>query len=230
MSKNFLIGRLCACRRKMKVKNPNFQRLPIYQSPHRHRIMSIKTAEVSTCFECGKLFNEKSRFNKHFRQYHKKQESNCLLCEKTFTTAYLLKNHIGQFHRNVKCDICDSTFVKAVLKRHIKTHQDIQLPCEACGTVFNRKDNLNKHMKLCGTNMTRVRAAPTGEFKCDTCEKVLTNKTNLKQHKRTHARKLRQFDCKFCEKVFTSNQSLGKHVQNVHPNPRRVELQTWDSL
>ena len=71
--------------------------------------------------------------------------------------------------------------------------------------------------------MTRVRAAPTGEFKCDTCEKVLTNKTNLKQHKRTHARKLRQFDCTFCEKVFTSNQSLGKHIQNVHPNPRRVE-------
>ena len=101
----------------------------------------------------------------------------------------------------------------------------MQLQCETCDFVCNRKDRLEMHKKTCGTNMVRVTIAPLKEFKCDTCEKIFTKSANLNQHKRTHAVRVKvgEFDCKLCDKIFTSNQNLGKHIQKVHPNPKRVE-------
>ena len=127
----------------------------------------------------------------------------------------MLKNHIAKSHTNVKCDICDKTVTKKGLSKHIQTHQDITFECEMCDNVYNRKDKLEKHKTTCGSNMVRVREAPTEEYKCDACEKIFTKNAYLSQHKRTHAvrMKLGEYDCKFCEKIYTSNQNLGKHIQ-----------------
>ena len=59
------------------------------------------------CPECGKDFGTLPRFHKHFRQYHKKNESKCTSCEKTFNTAYILRQHVTKVHETKKCDICD---------------------------------------------------------------------------------------------------------------------------
>ena len=53
--------------------------MPIHQLRQIHCTMNISTEDI-TCQECGKSFSERSVFNKHFRQYHKKNESDCLVC------------------------------------------------------------------------------------------------------------------------------------------------------
>ena len=186
---------------------------------------TMNITEGTTCHDCGKVFSDESGFKRHFRQYHKKNESDCHICERKFSTEFLLKNHIGKRHTNVNCDICDKNLLKSALNSHKQTHQENAFKCEMCDNVYTRKNNLEKHMNTCGIDIVRVRKETIGAFNCDTCGKIFTKKAYLTQHKRTHAvrKTLEEFDCKFCEKVYASNQKLGKHVQKAHPNPRRVE-------
>lgn len=83
--------------------------------------MNIYSMEVTTvtCHECGKNFSDKSRFNQHFLQFHKKEESDCHLCDKNFNTAFMFKNHIRKYHGTVNCGVCDKTVAKNELSRHM---------------------------------------------------------------------------------------------------------------
>ena len=176
------------------------------------------------CPECGKDFGTLPRFHKHFRQYHKKNESKCTSCEKTFNTAYILRQHVTNVHETKKCDICDLDFAKGALARHKRIHLETKFECEQCGNVFTRKDKLQTHKRICGTDIVKVVEAPV-TINCETCGKTFTQKRYLKQHKRTHIvqKTAVQYDCKLCDKTFASNQSLGNHISKHHPNPRRVE-------
>ena len=102
------------------------------------------------CPECGKDFGTLPRFHKHFRQYHKKNESKCTSCEKTFNTAYILRQHVTKVHETKKCDICDLDFAKGALARHKRIHLEIKFECEKCDKVFIRKDKLQTHKQICG--------------------------------------------------------------------------------
>ena len=110
---------------------------------------------------------------------------------------------------------CWRATLQGLIQIWTQTHQDTKFECETCDNVHNRRDKLEKHKTTCGSNMVRVREAPTEEYKCDACEKIFTKNAYLSQHKRTHAvrMKLGEYDCKFCEKIYTSNQNLGKHMQ-----------------
>ena len=181
-------------------------------------------AKDMLCPECGKAFGTSLRFHKHFREYHRKNESKCTSCEKTFINEVVLRQHVIKYHETQKCSICDLELAKAALSRHKKTHFEIKFECETCDKVYNRSDNLQKHKLICGTDIVKVVEAPV-TINCETCGKSFTKKRYLQQHRRAHggAKKMVQYDCKFCDKMFASNQSLGKHIEKNHPNPRRVE-------
>ena len=70
-------------------------------------LWSMNMSEKTTCQDCGKVFCDEIGFKRHFRQYHKKKESDCHICGRKFNTEFLLKNHIGKSHAHVNCDICD---------------------------------------------------------------------------------------------------------------------------
>ena len=153
------------------------------------------------CPECGKDFGTLPRFHKHFRQYHKKNESKCTSCEKTFNTAYILRQHVTKVHETKKCDICDLDFAKGALARHKRIHLEIKFECEQCGNVFTRKDKLQTHKRICGTDIVKVVEAPV-TINCETCGNTFTQKRYLKQNKRTHIKAswncLPNFNCKKC--------------------------------
>ena len=176
------------------------------------------------CPECGKDFGTLPRFHKHFRQYHMKNESKCTSCDKTFNTAYILRQHVTNVHETQKCNICDLDMAKGVLQRHKMRHREIKFECEKCDNVYTRKDTLQKHNLICGTEIVRVVEAPV-TINCEMCGKTFTQKRYLEQHKRTHVvqKEAVQYDCKLCDKMYASNQSLGNHIAKHHPNPRRVE-------
>ena len=59
-------------------------------------------SNVHSCQVCGKSFSERSVFNKHFRHYHKQNESGCLVCGRKFYITFMLKNHTALSHTDVK--------------------------------------------------------------------------------------------------------------------------------
>ena len=171
-------------------------------------------AKDMLCPECGKAFGTSLRFHKHFREYHRKNESKCTSCEKTFINEVVLRQHVIKYHETQKCSICDLELAKAALSRHKKTHFEIKFECETCDKVYNRSDNLQKHKLICGTDIVKVVEAPV-TINCETCGKSFTKKRYLQQHRRAHggAKKMVQYYCKFCDKMFASNQSLGNHIE-----------------
>ena len=118
---------------------PNLQRPFISYGRYTARWTS---AQKISHVKSAEKISVKSVFNKHFRQYHKKNESDCLECGRKFYTEFMLKNHIARSHTDVKCDICDKTVTKKGLSKHKQTHQDINFECEMCDNVYNRRDKL----------------------------------------------------------------------------------------
>ena len=185
----------------------------------------MNTHKYMICQECGKNFKDTIRFHKHYREYHKKNESTCNICERRFHTAYILKKHVSNVHTFEKCEICGAGLAKGVLARHRKKHLDIKFECKKCDNVYTRKDTLKNHELICGTEIVRVQKAPAVmAFNCGSCEKTFTEKRYLKQHQGTHVGRtnIQKYNCKFCEKIYYSNQALGKHVEKNHLNSRRI--------
>ena len=121
--------------------------------------MNTAGGTSTTCQDCGKVFSEANAFMRHFRQYHKKSESDCHICERKFYTEFLLKHHIGLQHTNANCEICDKVVLKSSLNAHKKTHQENAFKCESCDKVYNRKNNLENHRKTCGRLVRVLRKA-----------------------------------------------------------------------
>ena len=112
-------------------------------------------------------------------------------------------------------------WLKVCLQDTKKTHLDGKFKCEKCDNVYTRKDNLQKHQLICGRDKVKVKKSTSAVmiFNCETCGKTFTQNRYLKQHKRTHFRRMEigKYDCKFCEKTYTSNQKLGNHIEKHHP-------------
>ena len=79
----------------------------------------------------------------------------------------------------------DLEMAKGVPSRHKKMHLEIKFECEKCDKVYTRKDILQKHELICGTDIVKVVEAPV-TINCETCGKSFTKKIYLEQHKRTH--------------------------------------------
>uniref|UniRef100_A0A667ZMM1 C2H2-type domain-containing protein n=1 Tax=Myripristis murdjan TaxID=586833 RepID=A0A667ZMM1_9TELE len=79
--------------------------------------------------------------------------------------------------------------------------------CSVCGTNFQRKGNLNRHMMM-----------HKGEkpFSCSVCGKHFTWKNDLNTHMRTHTGE-KPFSCLVCGKSFMEKKTL----QHSHKNPHR---------
>ena len=76
---------------------------------------------------------------------------------------------------------CGNDFVqKRNLDRHIRSVHVVQgFPCEHCGKLFNRSDNLAKH-----------KCTEPDNIQCEKCEKRFSKKSNLKKHMKTHMNEL----------------------------------------
>ena len=155
--------------------------MPILQCRADCWTMNTTGGTSTTCQDCGKVFSEANAFKRHFRQYHKKSESDCHICERKFYTEFLLKHHIGLQHTNANCEICDKVVLKSSLNAHKKIHQENAFKCESCDKVYNRKNNLENHRKTCGRLVRVLRKEVTDIFNCDECHKTFTKKAYLNQ-------------------------------------------------
>ena len=53
-------------------------------------------------------------------------------------------------------------------------------------------------------------------FKCEICEKCLSDKSNLNTHMTTHYGKTKDIECPNCKKKFNTRINLNRHIKDVH--------------
>ncbi|XP_035230532.1 gastrula zinc finger protein XlCGF28.1-like [Stegodyphus dumicola] len=112
-------------------------------------------------------------------------------------------------------DYCGKVFsTNDILKQHHLQHSGMQhqqikvipFTCEHCGKNFNRRGNLNTHLRV----HTGLRP-----FQCQLCGKTFSMKHHLNDHKRTHTKE-RPFKCNYCMAAFATKSRLKSHVCARH--------------
>jgi len=116
------------------------------------------------CDQCDKMFARPGDIKLHMKTHSDLKPFQCDICDKTFLGQSLLNRHAKiHFERKFVCKECDKAFTSAVkLKRHMQSHEDKKnYQCEICKSLFNRVDNLKKHMKkMHNVELPDLRAAP----------------------------------------------------------------------
>ncbi|XP_037299500.1 zinc finger protein 275 isoform X4 [Manduca sexta] len=160
-------------------------------------------------------------------------DMNCKLCPAKPNDLVELKQHLKIVHKKpvdpdlhdnlipfklnsangpYECVVCQESFIKVrILVIHMSVHFN-NYSCEVCGSGFMTLRLLKKHLEV----------HETGNYPCDTCEKVFST-----PYKRTlHIRgvHLKQFPrrCPFCPERFNSNYKRTIHLQDVHNQSTRV--------
>ena len=112
-------------------------------------------------------------------------------CGEVFVHSTSLTRHIRRKHQNdfvpdnkkaslsAKCPICNQTFYKTSINKHIRIKHEGQKPyvCEICKMGFVTKNNLENHQ----WQHKGIRSRP---FKCQLCRKAYLRASQLEAHMR----------------------------------------------
>lgn len=111
------------------------------------------------------------------------------------------------------CKECRKRFAStATYKDHMVTAHSTepkQFKCQ-CGKSFHLKRQLKQH-EYC--HQTKK------EFKCETCDKRISSKSDLQQHKIVHDPSLSKYKCDKCGKGFLQKSRFNQHVKLKHQPP-----------
>ncbi|KAK0142139.1 Zinc finger protein 2 [Merluccius polli] len=168
-----------------------------------------------SCFQCASSFQTDSELKAHSQAHQCPYQ--CSHCDKRFRLLSTLTTH-QQTHRaagGFTCGRCVGVFNSASeLRTHRQTHRHPQLPspllgCPACSQTFATQTELFRHQQ--------THPATDRPFKCNVCDKIFTDLTQLRIHLREH--KQRSFQCDQCPKSFITLQSLQVHGRR-HSGPQ----------
>lgn len=150
----------------------------------------------------------------------------CKLCTRSFETAEQRDEHrlVCSYKRNIRvskicgevwCDVCVCKFDNnSLLRKHIQAeHSDCQkYDCNSCCAVFMKKSSYDNH--FC-TNPAREKSKKkTERVACDTCGKMLCNRTALQKHKVFFHSKPGTLFCSLCAQTCGTQEELGVHRTN----------------
>jgi len=127
------------------------------------------------------------------------------------TTSISPKPIIQKTKKSNPCPICNKNFDRrSNLNKHIRcVHMNLKpFQCDTCGTKFGQKSSLEKHRAVIHEKKKR--------FSCDICMSAFGQVGDLHVHTRTVHLKQRPFACELCSLTFGLRSHLNKHVRVVH--------------
>ncbi|XP_070572577.1 uncharacterized protein [Ptychodera flava] len=106
------------------------------------------------------------------------------------------------------CQVCNRKLLtKDTFRTHMYTHPEVRYSCTICGEEFAR-DKFRRSHEL--THRT------TPVFKCQYCEKIYSQKKNLRGHEKLHMGDKIPCRCNVCGDWFKTKVSLLQHIQELH--------------
>lgn len=185
------------------------------------------------CDVCGRMFNRNANMTRHRAKHF---EQTCRHCQRVFKNTQSLREHLKDIHAdtltpksnckttragkgdgnktnasgdNFICGYCGKQVTSYYsLLDHERIHTgDKPYVCQHCGKAFRsitaRWDHMVRHEK--------------GNYICELCGKIMSNKLNLRRHLRKHAAiEQRRFECKECGKLFHVKWRLNAHLMRIH--------------
>ena len=145
----------------------------------------------------------------------------CGQCDLTFLWPESLRYHEKAKHpplelKTLQCEQCPySTKIDQNLRKHIlMMHTSQKFPCDLCGTEFDAKQYLLRHIK-------RSHAENNKLFKCEECSFITTQNRNLNRHLKKHKRQ--ESECSICHKKVLH---LHEHIKLFHKAEKKYECDT----
>ena len=192
----------------------------------------VKEVKEHSCPCCAMKFLVDYRtFLKHKRvcevQHAVGEDFMCSVCGKSFSTYHLMYKHHYRCskQRSEKRGLkkpCPyegcvySSYLSRDLENHVnRVHLKKPLPrnfaCHLCGNTYNRKYQLDQHVR--GVHMNEK------PHKCpvENCTKAFVRRDKLIQHEATHTGEMRH-RCPYCEKPFVNNGTMWSHKKMCNFN------------
>ena len=173
--------------------------------------------EVSTCNECGKVFNNLKSFRQHMRVKHGNEEKEkpqyvCNICGKVLSSRGVLNSHHRAMHEirelKIKCEKCGKLFVNAlVLKHHMRFHEE-KKTCPVCGIKVRLiKEHIdNVHI----TDEEKM-------FRCQDCGKGFKYARKLEYHRISMHLKTKPYNCRYgCDLSYNDFSNRNAHERRTH--------------
>jgi len=165
----------------------------------------------------------------------------CVYCYKTLTRKSILINHIRSHwgERPHVCVECPRAFtIKWNLTRHMRTHkvkhETTNLPFQGPKPEINRERALDFEdlwtpytFQKNGKSLPLV-SSGSKKWICEYCSKILTRKSILINHIRTHTGE-KPYVCDNCSKGFTIKSNLTRHML-CHKTKQAPELEQMDNM
>ncbi|XP_050072392.1 zinc finger protein 91-like [Anopheles maculipalpis] len=164
------------------------------------------------CNDCGVLFKNLTALQTHRSRRQPRQAFVCTICGVSKASRALLRNHERSHsaERPYRCADCEKTFSSnPALLSHRRCHLTGTHKCDTCGNVFNRKENLNRHILL----KHGIATIP-----CEDCSKLFKTIHALNRHKIRHTGEKR-YACRkseSCTKRYANEVDRRRHEMSVH--------------
>lgn len=126
------------------------------------------------CGVCGKVYNTRSKLQRHVRVHSGERPFPCLICGKRFPRSDHVKQHM-RVHAKYPAEFSSSPNPLGL------THKN---HCRLCGVKFEQRSELNEHLLTHGFNKL---------FSCIYCGEVFESNDKLKAHKITHENQFEEY-------------------------------------
>lgn len=170
-----------------------------------------------TCHICQESFEQMFFLTNHTREQHAcLPQVACITCGKYLATWDSLLSHKRKHSTeptDYKCTVCNSEFVTRTglsihnkLKHEGKQEQLVNAICEVCNKQFKDAQTLRAHSRV---HLPDEEKFP---FKCELCEKRLSNKYSLKHHIDSVHHQNKSIACHLCGKLVSNRSNLRSHL------------------
>ncbi|KAI8427103.1 hypothetical protein MSG28_014731 [Choristoneura fumiferana] len=164
------------------------------------------------------------------------QNFTCVICSVIHISFKNLYHHMSSHYRNYCCNKCGIGYITiAALRKHYKTHDQGNFPCEFCDksyTSFTKKRNHEKGVHQGGwlrnkcphcpeifvsyydrsEHLVQVHNETPIVYPCNACNKTYKKKFELNRHIKHHHLQQKSFLCDKCNAKFFSKRGLVDHM------------------